>query len=107
MKFGLTAKEFETLRSLLIRPLIEKEVRLWVFGSRARGDYQKFSDIDILFEESGSRLADAFLAQVKDDLEESDLPYKVDLVRAGDLAESYRKSVMTDRVPLTNLGFKT
>ena len=50
MKFGLTAEEFSLLDELVIAPLKKHDCRVWIFGSRAREDHQKFSDIDIYCE---------------------------------------------------------
>ncbi|MGE3760505.1 MAG: hypothetical protein AB7H97_22255, partial [Pseudobdellovibrionaceae bacterium] len=62
---------------------------------------KKFSDIDVLYDLNDAKnLPVAFIATVKDHLEESTLPYKVDLVNLDELAESYKKSVLQDRQPL-------
>ena len=63
--------------------------KIYLFGSRARGDEGMHSDIDIAIEGDalGSRLAQARFA-----LEESLVPYKIDLV---DLSKaSYMKSII-------------
>jgi predicted nucleotidyltransferase len=100
MIFGLTEFEYQTLHSLLIGPLLKQNAKVWIFGSRARGDHKRFSDIDVLFElASGAPLPPGWLATVLESLEESSLPYKVDVVNWSELAESYRESVLRDRVP--------
>lgn len=98
-KYGLSEVEFQILKDLLIDPLKDQGAQLWIFGSRARGDHQKFSDIDILFSVS-KKLPEIFLFNIKDSLEESNLPYKVDLVNLENLAKSYRDDVLKDRIQL-------
>jgi predicted nucleotidyltransferase len=60
--------------------LLEKfpQERIYLFGSRARGDASVYSDIDIAIECSHS-LSDR-LSQVRFEIEESLIPYKVDLI---------------------------
>ena len=63
--------------------------KIYLFGSRARGDEGMHSDIDIAIEGDalGSRLAQARFA-----LEESLVPYKIDLVDLS--TASYLKGII-------------
>ena len=97
MKFGLSVAELEQLESTVLTPLRVAGARLFLFGSRARGDHARFSDVDILVE--GENL-DATLAQVREDIEESTFPYKVDIVEAHLLAVAYVPGVAKDRLQL-------
>lgn len=101
MKFGLSATQYDLLSEKLIVPLKQKGIRLWVFGSRARGEHKPFSDIDILFSLSNPKaLTEGELFLIKEDLIDSNLPFKVDLVNEKELAPSYRDSVLRDRVEI-------
>ncbi len=99
MKFGLTEKEFSTLNTLLLTPMRSKGAEIWIFGSRARGDHKKFSDIDILYDSKSQELS-YDVSCMKESLEDSDLPYKVDIVDLKYLADSYKTSVLKDRIRL-------
>lgn len=99
MKFGLSKEDYSLLKSLLFDPLKEKSAKLWVFGSRARGDHKPFSDVDVLYSAS-TKLPLGFISEIKESLEESRLPIKVDLVSVEDLAESYRESVERDKIEI-------
>lgn len=72
---------------------------VWVFGSRAGITYKPHSDLDLAIieppsasEEARSRLECAF--------EESDLPFRVDLVVWSELAEALRKKVLSAHIRL-------
>ena len=70
----------------LIKTIIDKHLRgaeIFLFGSRAKNTNQEFSDIDIAIK--CSNLDFATLAKIRFDLEESYLPYKIDLVNYEDL----------------------
>lgn len=101
MKFGLTEEEFSILNSAVIQPLKEKNCTVWIFGSRARGDFKNFSDIDLLYAAPPlSKLTPGFYGLLKEAADRSRLNYKVDLVNVEDLAQSYRESVLKDRILL-------
>ena len=98
---GLTKSEFDIIVKEVIEPLKSIKARVWVFRSRAREDYKKYSDIDLLFElDEDSTIPPGFIYNIELRLEESNLPYKVELVNVEILADSYRDSVMKDRILL-------
>ena len=69
-----------------------------VFGSRAKGTARALSDLDLVLRIS---IAPIDVAKLRAAFEESNLPYKVDLVLLGDLDSSFLKQVEQDFVPLT------
>lgn len=98
---GLTAEEFATLDSIIIRPLKAAGATVWLFGSRATGKYKPFSDIDLLYEiKPGAIIDDGMLFDIKSQLEESDFPYKIDLVSRRHLAGSYAEQVDQQKIYL-------
>lgn len=98
MKFGLTPKHLETIATTLLIPLENAGIKVWFFGSRARGDFKTFSDLDVLYE--GKDIPLSLIGSITEDLEESSLPIKIDLVNINDLAESYKESVLRDRIEI-------
>ena len=69
-------KTTEDLKNFLLEKFPKEHV--YLFGSRARGDESVYSDIDIAIESNRSLLSE--LSQVRFEIEESLIPYKVDLV---------------------------
>jgi predicted nucleotidyltransferase len=99
MKFGLSDSQFKILEDLLINPLKSKNAKLYIFGSRARGDNHPFSDIDVLFVEDQNNLIDlAYISNLSENLENSNLAIKVDLVNSKNLAATYLPSVEKDKI---------
>lgn len=94
-QFGLSQTHGEILQRILIEPVRKLGGKVWVFGSRARGDYQKFSDLDLLMQ---GPVSGQILAKISEELEESRLPIRVDLVHVDNLADSYRAQVFRERV---------
>jgi len=75
MNHGLTSETVDRIRSVLARfPEVEKAV---LYGSRAKGNYKRGSDIDLtLF---GSGLKANVLSQINSGLDDLLLPYKIDI----------------------------
>ncbi len=78
LKYKKDLRTMEDLKKFLIDFFKDRNLKVYLFGSRARGDNTPFSDIDIgiLTEEDIS----SDLTILREILEESNLPYKVDLV---------------------------
>lgn len=99
MKFGLTPEELNYLEKNLIIPLKSLDAKVWIFGSRARGDHRKFSDLDILVE-SARPETQTLISKIREVFEEGNFPYKVDIVYFKDLAKSYKSNVISERILL-------
>ena len=75
MEFGLSDNTCATVRAILAsHPAIERAV---LYVSRAKGNYQPGSDIDLTL--MGEALDYPLLSSVASALEESDIPYTVDV----------------------------
>ena len=86
----------DLVRRLAVDKLLALGCRVWVIGSRARGTQREFSDLDLCFH-TPTEISGAILSDIKETLEESSLPIKVDLVSWEDLEEEYRDNVLRDR----------
>lgn len=73
MKFGLEEEIYEEIRRIIKKyPYCFK-----IFGSRARGDFKKYSDIDIAILEEVEE-NDEY--RIRNDFDLLDIPYTIDLV---------------------------
>lgn len=89
--FGLSDKDFTFIVQTLVNPIQAQGGKVFCFGSRAREDNKKFSDLDLLIR--GDDSLKPLLFKIQETLEESNFPYKVDIVFEKELAESYRENV--------------
>ncbi len=76
MKFGLTDKELESLSSIFSKKLSSGNI--YIYGSRAKGNYTSTSDIDLVIKGSQA-LSTNELAEIEDAIIESDIPYLCDI----------------------------
>lgn len=73
---GLTGNQQNTLLKILCsNPKVEA---IWLFGSRAMGNYRANSDIDIAL--SGHQLTTDDIASITDQIEQTTIPYHVDIL---------------------------
>lgn len=88
--YGLTKKNFQTLMKILFANK-EKISEVKIFGSRARGDYKKNSDIDI---------AVKFLQPIQgilvEDFEKSNFPYSVDIINLETAGKNLLENIERD-----------
>ena len=101
MKFGMNNQQYEILNKLVIGPLKKQGAQVFIFGSRTGDQHHPYSDVDLLFKLAPSTLLPSgFIAKIKEDIEESKFPFKVDLVDDQALANSYRPSVYSQMIEL-------
>ena len=70
-------RAIDELRQMVLAALGEHDAEVWLFGSCARDETRQHSDIDILPRDD---LPSAFFAILSADIEDSTIPYDVDLV---------------------------
>jgi predicted nucleotidyltransferase len=74
--FGLSQRDIDTIRNILGKyPDINF---VYLFGSRAKGTYKQGSDIDLAVMDNPISINN--LLQLKNDFEDSSLPYFVDIL---------------------------
>ena len=97
-RFGLKDSIIEDIKNILKKyPEVEKAV---IFGSRARGDYRKGSDIDItLF---GDKLTNSINTKIYYEIDDLYLIYKIDLINFNTLNEEdmLRKHILEEGVEI-------
>lgn len=79
--------------------LLQHPYKFYLFGSRITEKAKKFSDVDLFYKE---KIPDPVLTKITGDFEESDLPYKVDLINYNDSDESFKQIMELHHVLLSN-----
>ncbi|HQA04634.1 MAG TPA: nucleotidyltransferase domain-containing protein [Thermodesulfovibrio thiophilus] len=72
----------------------KRKVRVILFGSRARQDNQYFSDIDFAIDSEEDINED--IVELKGIIEESSLPYKVDIIVLSRVSEMMRDEILKE-----------
>lgn len=90
----ITGEQREILTSLLQEYI--PGVAVWAYGSRIKGNAKRYSDLDLVAfatPDQASRVA-----ALKDALDESNLPFLVDLHVWDDLPESFHAVILREHV---------
>lgn len=96
MKFGLTTDQYQFVVETVVGPLRKQGAKVYCYGSRARGEQQEFSDLDLMVESPDDLSRQ--IAVFCEDLTSSNFPYKVDLVEFSQFADTYKPGYFKDRV---------
>ncbi len=89
-RIDIAADDLQRVLAILERHVADCVVR--VFGSRATHTAKRFSDLDLVVM-GEVPLSSTVLAAMRDDFDESDLPFKVDIVDWATTSESFRKII--------------
>lgn len=95
--FGIEPSHLQLVKKILSKRLPANS-QVWVFGSRAKQTAREYSDLDIAIDTDSKKLTLEMLATLAEDFEESDLPYKVDLVDLNTVDESFKTLIEKERV---------
>ena len=97
-RIDLSADQLAALRSILGRHVPGREVR--AFGSRVTGRAWRYSDLDLVLMGTDP-VSDLRLATLRAELEDSDLPFRVDLLEERDLPDAWASSFKEHSEPLS------
>ncbi|MGL4988651.1 MAG: nucleotidyltransferase family protein [Cetobacterium sp.] len=95
MKFGLTERELDEIKIIYhLFPEIEKII---IFGSRARGDFKRTSDIDIALIGNVEKT----IYKIRDYFDESRIIYTVDVVDFSRIeASTFKEDIEKEGIEL-------
>jgi predicted nucleotidyltransferase len=96
----IAQRELDKVRRIVLERLEGRRVRVYLFGSRARGDAMRWSDVDVAVEPL-EPLPGLLLGDIQEALEESDVVYKVDLVDLSAVTNEFRGEVEREGIPWT------
>ncbi|MBF0309992.1 MAG: nucleotidyltransferase domain-containing protein [Magnetococcales bacterium] len=97
---GITPEQGATLQALLRRFL--PGVTVWAYGSRVKGTARPYSDLDlVVFATSAQRSP---VAELQEALEESNLPFPVDVLVWDDLPASFHRNIEERYIVLQDEG---
>ena len=94
-------EQMKVVRDILARYLPGREVR--VSGSRATGTAKPHSDLDLVIM-GDEHLPVTTMRMLRDDFDDSDLPFQVDLVEWAGVREEFRQIIAMTAIPLEAEG---
>ncbi|MDR1123038.1 MAG: nucleotidyltransferase domain-containing protein [Elusimicrobiota bacterium] len=99
-KISLEPKYLKMTEAILQNRLGGSEIKVYVFGSRARNAAKETSDIDLALD-GGAKL-DYFkiICALKNDFEESDIKYSADIIDLNAIDESFKNHIKDDLIEI-------
>ena len=85
-------RALDTVKRIVFERLAGHPARVYLFGSCARGDGSHRSNIDVAIDPA-EPLPQSLLAKIDEELEESTVPYFVDVIDLSAAGPSYREAV--------------
>jgi predicted nucleotidyltransferase len=85
------------VRRLILLAVNDQDARVYLFGSWARGEARRLSDIDVAIDPA-TPLPRGTLARLREQLEESSVPYHVDVVDLSRTDPAFRRRVLAEGV---------
>lgn len=92
---NLEEKYLNILKSILSR---YSSYNFYLFGSRITASIKPFFDIDLLYFDS---IPNKEIMELEEALEESNIPYKVDLVEYNKCADEFKKIIGDNYICIT------
>ena len=77
----------------------DDNLEIYVFGSRATGKARKYSDIDIAIK-SNAKIDTKKISKVEFELEETTIPYKIDVIDLKAISDTFKKCIEKDLIEI-------
>lgn len=88
----------EQIKSILRKSLdLKKEFRVFVFGSRAKGNFRPYSDLD-LWIDAEPDLSTAEIGNILSEFEDSDVSINVDIVTSKTCLDAYLPKIESEKL---------
>ncbi len=96
-KIKETLNPLEKLKGIILKYLKDEDVKVVLFGSRARGEFVNTSDVDvgIIVGKGADRKK---LILLREYIDELNIPYKVEIVDFSTVSEEFKNMVLKEAV---------
>jgi predicted nucleotidyltransferase len=89
MNLQLENKHWKIIQTILAK----HPYRFYAYGSRVKGTARKYSDLDLCYQEE---IPLSILSQIREEFEESNLPFEVELVNWKHMRPQFREAIKGD-----------
>ncbi len=83
------------LKAAVLKFLKDEDVKIILFGSRARGDFVNTSDVDVGII-PGKKFDSKKLTLLREYLDELNMPYKVEIVDLSSVSEEFKQMTLKE-----------
>jgi predicted nucleotidyltransferase len=94
---NISSALLERVKSSVLEFLKDENITIILFGSRARGNFNRFSDIDIGIIPN-DKLDNKKITLLKDSLENMNIPYTIDIVDLSKVSNTFKQKALKEKV---------
>ncbi|MBV8801858.1 MAG: nucleotidyltransferase domain-containing protein [Gammaproteobacteria bacterium] len=87
----------DRLKNLILENTENQPVKIWLFGSHAKGTTHRYSDIDIAILPKG-HITLGFISRLKEKIEQSTIPYSVDIIDLSQTDDDFCNKVFHEGI---------
>ncbi|HXF86331.1 MAG TPA: nucleotidyltransferase domain-containing protein [Anaerolineales bacterium] len=98
MASPVLSNNLELVKKIVLEALQSYRVKVWLFGSQARGQARLHSDIDVAILPL-EPLPEFVLPALREALEDSNSIYSVEIVNLSEVDEKFRQQVLKEGIP--------
>lgn len=91
--FNLERRHIDFILEILNKHLTD--TKYYIFGSRSKGTDKQYSDIDLALD-YGNKIDTKIISKIQIELENSILPYEVDIVDLNSINENFKNLIKDD-----------
>ncbi len=88
-------KYINRIKDIVINDLKNENIKIFLFGSRARKTNYSYSDVDIGIIPYG-QFDEKKITLIKEKLENSNIPYKIEIVNFNHVSEDFKQEATKD-----------
>jgi len=99
-KIEITPEHLDIVMKILDKHLSDNEIDVYVFGSRAKSIAKRRSDLDLALK-SKTFISNSIITAIKNDFDDSLLPYKVDIIDLDKISFEFKEMIRNDLIKLT------
>ena len=92
---SITEKQKQTIINLIVA--LQPHVKIYLFGSQATGTQVRGSDVDIALD-AGYPMKSADVGEIRDVLNETNMPYKFDVVDFHLVSEDMKAMILKEGI---------
>lgn len=96
--FGLIDRHLDFVKETLKKHIKNPDAKFYIFGSRAKGKFREYSDVDIAID--CPNMKDEEMWKLQSDFENSTFPYEVDIINLNTVKEYFKNLIKDDLIAL-------
>lgn len=94
---NLLEKWKNLIRNEIQKILLDSEI--FIFGSRSKRNNSDYSDVDIAVK-STKKIDEKILSLIKFNIEETEIPYKIDIIDLNNVSEEFLSEIEKDLIKI-------